>query len=177
MRVRDQRPAHAHRVVEPRMLERAVIRVVVVVEYVDSPDEGDRSVDDGHLPMHAAQSLAIERIAPQFRSVHLEQHARFAQRPRAKRIDVRRAEAVHDDVHAHATAGRTPERGADAPAGRVVLEDVRFEIDARACLVDRPLERREVLGARLEQFDLVAASHARLQALVPAQRDLVPGAG
>src|SRR5690606_38178494 len=138
---------------------------------VDAADERDFAVDDHHLAVHAAKPLTVERVAPPLGAEHLEQHAGLAHRLRALRGDVRGAEAVDDDVHGHTPARRALERAGDAAPARIVLEDVGLEIDAVARGVDRPFQCGEVLHAGLEQLDLVAALHARLQALVPPQRD------
>jgi len=66
------------------------------------------------------------------------------------------AETVDQDAYRYAASGRPDHRVGYRLAGRIVLEDITFEMDVTLRTVDRPDQCREVLGTAVQQGQPVA---------------------
>ena len=138
VRVGDQRAGHPHREVEARLVERAVVRIAVVVEQVDAAAEGDAAVDARRACGAGAASAAAS--------------ARASRAPGCRRAIARRppssAPAIRPGTSpvpkpSTTTRTRTPrarralQRLGDRERRAGELEDVGLEQDLGAGGVDR----------------------------------------
>ena len=116
--VGDQRAGDAHREVEARLVELAVVRVVVVVEQVDAAAERDLRVDDAELAVQAPPALRQQHAPAARRIEDAPVHAgRLPARLPGGR-DVAGADAVDDDADLDAARRRALERLGDLRAAR-----------------------------------------------------------
>ncbi len=141
---RHQRPAHFHRVVQPRRVGPAVVHVVAVVDDVDAADEGHPLVAHAQLLVQAAQLARLQpRVPAVERAEHLQPHAAAGEHlaQAGQRGDA--AEAVHHHVHAHAARRRAIERLGNGAGRGIVVEDVGGQPDLAGGGIDGLAHARE----------------------------------
>lgn len=128
----------------------------VVDRVVDAADEAQRAVHHHDLAVHAAQHVqALAEQAPAGIE-HAQVHARLDQAGHEGLRQVRRAEAVHQQVHLRAPVRGLQQRGVQAAADLVVEEDEGLQHDLAPGLGDGLEDAREELLAVLQQPELIA---------------------
>ncbi len=148
----DQRPAHRHRKIPARRLQRLVVVVVgehVVVD-IDAADKGHLAVHHADLAVgarHAAPEPGVEDAVLDTGRRHFGLQAVSGLVPGAK--------PVGNHAYGHAALRSSFERGHDAFAGFVLGEDIGLEIDFDLCGLDRLDQCRKIIGTAVEEFDFV----------------------
>ena len=154
--VGHQRAADAHREVEARLVKRAVVRVEEIVEQVDAAAKADVAVDHTQLAVQPAPARR-QKQAPALRGVEdAPVHAGGFPAALPFGRHVAGADAIDDDLHAHAASRGRFERLGDSDHRTGELEDVGLEHHLGTRLLDRLGERREQRLAAAEQGQAVA---------------------
>ena len=120
--LRDDRPPHLDREIQPRQFADAMPQIVAVVEDVDAADKRDLAIDHTQFLVQAAQLPGLQPGPPAVHRTEDRQrdagsgvtgHARLQQRHRRLR-----AEAVDDDAHPDTAPVAPPRarRSAQLPA-------------------------------------------------------------
>jgi hypothetical protein len=135
----------------------ALGRAVEIVDDVDAADERGRAVDHRKLAVHAAQTPAAQTQPREFRPEGQHPRAGAAQHVAETRRKVARAEAVDQQMHAHAARRRAGQRVRHQATGLVVGKDVAFQEHLFARRIDGAYQRGKILLAVLQQRQKVAA--------------------
>jgi hypothetical protein len=143
----------ANRVVVAR---RDLIRGIEVVDDIDTADEGDFAVDHRQLAVQTTQAMAAQAEARDVGSVDHRLHTRGEQCRLQAVGELPGAEAVDQHADRDAPSSSACQRRSDRLAGRIVLENVAFEVNIVLCAVDRPDQLRKVLGAAVQQGQAIA---------------------
>ena len=148
----------AHREVEARLFERAVVRVEIIVEQVDATAKGHRAVDHADLAVQAPPAFGQQQAPALRRIEHAPVHASGLPALLPFDLDVTGAHAIEHHAHRHAARGGVGQGLRDRDHRTCDLEDVGFEHHLGARAGDGVDQRGEEGFAALEQRQLMVGA-------------------
>ena len=142
-----ERTFDPHRIV---VAGRGLVRCVVIVNHVDSPDERDGRIDAHKLAMHASQAAAAQRQWTDLGAEYQHLHAGACQHVAQARRKIARTKSIEQEMNLDAAHRRTHERACHEVTSIVVRKNIGFDEHLALCSVERRDQCREVLLAALE---------------------------